>query len=105
MNVSYAAVPAFVLAQSEIGVGGWYGALVNYGALGIWVAFMVYRDYRESQKQDKRHEENLSAFKKIEDAYRTNTDLLIVGLGAMKTIDAQYLSLLDKIRAANAPKP
>lgn len=102
-----ASIPFFVTAEivatPDFG-SGFYSALLNYGALGIWVAFMIYRDYRESNKQDKRHEENLEAFKRIEDAYRTNTDLMIVGLGGVKNMDSQYTALLEKLKSANAPK-
>ena len=54
---------------------GWR-ELINYGALGVWVGFMIYRDYRESIKQDKRHDENLAASKKIEEAFRNQTNLV-----------------------------
>lgn len=82
---------------------GWR-ELINYGALGIWVVFMIYRDYRESTKQDKRHEENLAASKRIEDAFRTNTESIIIGISGMQTLDDNYKKLLSTVRQHNKPE-
>jgi len=86
----------------------WTQALLVYGPLGLWVAWFVLRDRldREERKQERidmerRHQENLAAQRKVEDAFRTHTDLLIVGLAAMKTIDIGYQALLEKIKVSN----
>lgn len=96
-------IAAFLLAQAANPAGiGWEGALVNYGALGLWVLWMLYRDKRESEKQDKRHEENLAAQKAIEKAFRTNTTSIIVVLSKLKNLDTTSLDILERIKADNA---
>lgn len=86
------------LAQAEV-IGPWVAALINYGALGLWVIYLVWRDNRETQKQDQRHQENLASQKKVEEAFQSVTTSLIVGFGAMKNIDQGYADLLKKIEA------
>lgn len=102
-----------VLAQA-VGMPAfsWTQALLVYGPLGLWVAWFVIRDKldREERKQERidlerRHSENLAAQRKVEDAFRTHTDLLIVGLAAIKTIDVGYTTLLEKIKANNTRNP
>lgn len=99
-----------VLAQATAAFS-WEQTLLVYGPLGLWVAWFVIRDRQERQERQqeradlqKRHEENLAAMKKIEEAYRTHTDLLIVGLAAMKTIDLGYSGLLEKLKDSNVQK-
>lgn len=102
MTLSDAIVPMVIVAEATAAEISPWAALASFGPLGLWVMWMLYRDNRESAKQDAQHHENQVAMKRIEDAFRTNTDLLIVGLAAMKTIDQNYLALLDRIKASNA---
>lgn len=62
---------------------------------------MIYRDNRESTKQDARHKENIEQSKAVENAFRTNTTSIIVAMAAAKTIDAGYAELLEKVRQEN----
>lgn len=101
-----------LLAEASASSFSWEQALLVYGPLGLWVVWFVIRDRldREERKQDRidierRHLENLGAQRKVEDAFRTHTDLLIVGLAAMKTIDLGYSALLEKIKASNIHEP
>lgn len=104
------ALPFVLLAEASTAHESWVITLLNYGVAGSMLIWFMWRD-REDRKerndervaQQKRHEENLVALRKIEDAYRTNTDLLIVGLAAMKTIDSGYSTLLAKIKEQNTP--
>lgn len=95
-----------ILAEAATTPFSWTQALLVYGPLGLWVAWFVIRDKldREERKQERadmerRHQENLDASKRMADAVRTNTDLLIVGFGAMKNIDQGYSDLLEKFRS------
>ena len=103
---------AVFLAEVVAAPFSWTQTLVVYGPLGLWVLWFVIRDKMdrderraEKEAQERRHQENLAASKKIEEAFRTHTDLLIVGLAGMKTIDVAYSALLEKIEHANHPKP
>ncbi len=93
-----------LLAQAELVHAAWAPALINYGALGLWVIFMVWRDNRESIKQDKRHEEQITQQRRVEEAFRINTESIIISVSAMKTIDRGYAELLERIKADNARK-
>ena len=96
---------AIVFAEVNLPQFSWTQTLLVYGPLGLWVAWFVIRDKldREERKQERidqerMHAENLAVQKRIEEAYRTHTDLLIVGLAAMKTIDVNYMVLLEKLK-------
>ena len=107
------AIPFLIAADAaSVSNDSWAFTVANYGvATGMLTWFMwrdkLDRDERRQEKSDqqKRHEENLAASKKIEEAFRNQTNLLIVGLAAMKTIDAGYASLLEKIKNTNSPEP
>lgn len=107
------AFPFPIVLAEAVGAGfSWTQTLVVYGPLGLWVLWFVIRDKMdrderkiEKEAQERRHQENLAASKRIEEAFRTHTDLLIVGLAGMKTIDVAYSMLLEKIEKANHPKP
>jgi len=106
------ALPVVLLAEASTASESWIITLLNYGVAGTMLLWFMWRDRLdraerndERKLQQERHEENLAAMKKIEEAYRSLTDLLIVGLGGVKTMDAQYFSLLEKVKAANTPNP
>ena len=79
----------------------WGLTLLNYGVAGVMLGWFMYRDKRESDKQDLRHKENLEQSKAIENAFRTNTTSIIVAVAATKNIDAGYAELLEKVRQEN----
>ncbi len=87
----------------------WTQALLVYGPLGLWVAWFVIRDRldREERKQERidqerRHQENLAAQRAVENAFRTNTNSIIVGMAATKHMDGAFTDLLERIKADNA---
>lgn len=101
----YHATPFVLLAEASTASESWVITLLNYGVAGAMLLWFMWRDKldREERKQErleqqKRHEENLSVQKEMADALRTNTDLMIVGFGAMKNIDKGYADLLEKFR-------
>ncbi len=99
------ALPSLIVAQSAataVDAGPWANTLINSGAIGCWLLYMLWRDKRDSEKQDKRHDENLAAMKKVENAFRVNTESIIVGIASLKTIDGGYAELLSKIRESNS---
>lgn len=85
----------------------WWNILINGGIATGVIGWFMWRDSldRKERKenqvdQERRHNENLAAQKRIEDAFRTTTTSLIVGMGAMKSLDANYLELLSKVNGA-----
>ncbi len=99
------ALPSLILAQSAataVEAGPWANTLINSGAIGCWLLYMLWRDNRETGKQEKRHEENLAAMRNVENAFRVNTESIIVGIASLKTIDGGYAELLAKIRESNS---
>lgn len=98
------ALPFMLIAEASSTTESWAITLLNYGVAGVMLIWFMYRDKRESDKQDTRHRENLEASKAIENAFRTNTESIIVGLAAMKTVDLGYSELLNKIRESNTGK-
>jgi len=86
----------------------WEQALLVYGPLGLWVTWFIIRDMkdREERKQDRidmerRHQENLAAQRAVENAFRTNTNSIIVGMAATKHMDGAFTELLERIKADN----
>ena len=111
MNLVYPPAMAFVFVAAETVATvteSWMLTLANYGVAGAMLIWFAWRDKQERElrereriDQQKQHHENLAASMKIADAFRTQTDLLIVGLAAMKTVDVGYAALLEKIKEAN----
>lgn len=100
--------PIILAEVTSLPEHSWALTLANYGVATTMLGWFMWRDKldrdeRKAERADteRRHLENLAAMRKTEDAFRTHTDLLIVGLAAMKTIDIGYSSLLDKIKASN----
>lgn len=100
-----------VLAVEASTPFSWTQALLVYGPLGLWVAWFVIRDRldREERKleridQERRHQENLEASRKIEDAFRTNTNSIITGMAAMKHLDTAYAEILVRIKEDNGAR-
>ncbi len=111
MNIHYAA-PFVIAAEAGISADSWGMTAANYGVATAMLAWFMWRDKldREERKQERidlqiRHQENITAQKRIEDAFRTNTESILISVSALQTIDSSYKALLDKVRATNKPKP
>jgi len=112
--MNWSAAAPFLIAAEAATVAApesWALTLANYGVATTMLGWFMWKDKldREDRKQEKidqqrRHEENLAASKRIEDAFRTNTMSIIVGISAMKNIDSQYSELLRKIQDENNSK-
>lgn len=102
-NAVAAAYPFIVIfAQATADASySWVLALLNYGALGVWVWWFIQRDKAEREAQERRHQENISAQKAVESAFRTNTNSLLVGMAAMKHLDATYTEILARVKSEN----
>jgi Na+/melibiose symporter-like transporter len=99
------ALPFMLLAEASTASQSWIITLLNYGVAGVMLLWFMWRDKVDRQErnderkvQQQRHEENLESMKKIQEAYRMMTDLLIVGFGGMKQMDTAYTALLEKIK-------
>lgn len=86
----------------------WTQTLLVYGPLGLWVAWFVIRDRldREERKQDRidherRHNENIAAQKAVENAFRTNTNSIILAMTATKHMDATLTDLMKRVQEDN----
>jgi hypothetical protein len=101
-------LPYLLIAQAD-STGVWSG-LSTYGPLGLWVLWMIYRDNREAKiredeakLQQQRHEENLTAMKRMESAMRTNTDSMIAGIAGLRSMDGAFQNLLSQMKEQNRP--
>lgn len=88
------------IAQAEV-LGPWATALINYGALGLWVIFLVYKDKKEGEKRDIQHAENQISQKKIEEAFRATMVSLMVAVEGMKNMDSAFTELAKKVKHDN----
>lgn len=86
----------------------WTQTLLVYGPLGLWVAWFVIRDKldREERKQERldlerRHQENLAAQRAVEQAFRINTNSIIVAMSGMKHMDVAFGEMFVRIREDN----
>lgn len=106
MNITDGLPSVLILAQTAAAASdhGGVNALWTYGPLGIWVAWMIYRDKRESDKQDKRHEENLAQQRRTEEALRTSTSIFITGMAGLQNLDESFSRLLKRIETENTEK-
>jgi hypothetical protein len=112
MTIDFPRLPGvvvpFVLAQAVAPQFSWTQTLLVYGPLGLWVAWFVIRDRldREERKQERadqerRHQENLAAQRAVENAFRTNTNSIILAMAATKHMDAAFTDLLQRIKDDN----
>ena len=97
------AAPFLMLAEAATNTENWVQTLANYGVAGIMLAWFMWRDKQDRDERERRHMENLTAQRRIEDAFRTTTDSLIVGLSSIKNLDAGYSELLARLKG-NAAK-
>lgn len=95
------ALPFLLLAEASTATDSWVITMLNYGVAGVMLLWFMWRDKRESEKQDLRHRENLEQQKRIEDAFRTNTNSIMVGMGAIKHLDGAYTEMLARIKIEN----
>lgn len=86
---------------SEVMSDPWWTPLSNLGVAGVIIGWFMYRDKRESEKQDVRHKENIEQQKQIADAFRNNTESIIIGISALQTLDESYAKLLSKVQQQN----
>lgn len=92
-----------ILAEAAItSPDSWGLTAANYGVAIAMLGWFMWRDKLDREERERRHSENIAQSKRIEDAFRINTDSLIVGISAMKSIDQSYSELLDKMKAINA---
>lgn len=100
MNIHHA--PLFLIAEvatnTSATLSPWL-TLGNYGVLGIWLWYMIARDKKESEKQDKRHEDNLEAQKKVEEAFKTCITSITIAVEGMKSMDRAYAELAAKLNS------
>lgn len=95
------AMTTYLIAQIPVSPDPWWTPLANFGIAGIVIGWFMWRDKRESERQDKRHTENLEQQRKIEDAFRTNTTSIIVALSALKSLDIAHSDLVASLKHAN----
>lgn len=95
------AIPFMLIAEASSATESWAITLLNYGVAGVMLIWFMYRDKRESDKQDTRHRENLEASKAIEDAFRTNTNSIITAMSAIKHMDIAYQEIFVRIKEDN----
>lgn len=96
MDIRYAT--PVILAEAATNAENWGQTLANYGVAGIMLAWFMWRDKLDRDERERRHNENIAQQRKIEDAFRTTTDSLIVGLSSVKHLDAGYSELLTKLQ-------
>lgn len=106
MNDSFrfSLIPILLAQMPGSGSDPWWVPLANFGISGIMLGWFMWRDKRESEKQDKRHEENLAAQRAIEDAFRTNTTSIITSMAGVKHLDGVIADLLARIEQQNKKK-
>lgn len=105
------ALPFFVVFAADVAQPfSWSQALLVYGPLGLWVFWFILRDRldREERKQqrlddERRHQENITAQKRIEEAFRMNTNSIMIAMGAVKNLDGTYTEMLMRIKEGNVP--
>lgn len=59
--------------------------------------WMLYRDKRESDKTDLRHQEHMDQQKKIEKSFQRCITAITVTMEGMKSMDRAYLELAAKL--------
>lgn len=101
-------LPLLLLAETANPGEPWWNLLINGGIATGVIGWFMWRDKqdREERKQaqadhERRHNDHIAQQKKIEDAFRTTTDSLIIAMSAMKTIDNGYADLLARMKATN----
>lgn len=100
-------LPFIIAAEAATTPGAtdsWSLTAANYGVAGIMLAWFMWRDKLDRDERKQNHSDNLAASRRIENAFRTTTDSLIVGMSAMKSLDQVHLDLLQKLKSLNDAK-
>lgn len=110
--IDYKALPIVFIAEASTSSQAWVITLLNYGVAGVMLIYFMWKERldREERKLERvdlerRHQENLSAQKAVENAFRTNTNSVIIGMSALKNLDSAYDDLMHRVRDDNTPKP
>ncbi len=97
------ATVAVTLAQVPVHELGWL-VPVAQGSLSLAVIlWFMWRDGKEREAQQKRHDANILALQEVRDALRSYMELTIIGMRAMKSIDAGYSDLMEQFAKQNKP--
>lgn len=102
-------LPFFVLAQIATEPSfSWFQSLPQFGVCGLWILWFIIRDKldREERKLERtdlerRHQENLAAQRAVENAFRTNTNSVILGMSALKHLNGAFEDMLDRVKSDN----
>lgn len=104
-------IPFMILAQAQDPAVSWIHVLPQYGICGLWILWFIIRDKldrdeRKAEKVDleRRHQENLSAQRAVENAFRTNTNSVILGMSAMKHLNGAFEDMLERVKVDNLDK-
>lgn len=102
-------LPIVMIAGASTASDSWAITLANYGVAGTMLLWFMWKDKldREDRKQEKtdqerRHQENLAAQKAVENAFRTNTTSVVIGMSALKHLDGAYTDMLARVKADNS---
>lgn len=102
------ALPLFMIAEASTSSESWTITLLNYGVAGGMLLWFMWkdkldRDERKTEKvdQERRHQENLSAQRAVESAFRTNTNSVILGMSALKHLNGAFEDMLARVKADN----
>lgn len=97
-----------MIAGASTASDSWAITLLNYGVAGSMLLWFMWKDKldREDRRQEKtdqerRHQENLAAQKAVENAFRTNTNSVIVSMSALKHLDGAYTDMLARVQSDN----
>lgn len=98
-----------LLAEASTASESWAITMLNYGVAGSMLIWFMWKDKldREERRQEKidqerRHQENLAAQKAVENAFRTNTNSVILGMSALKHLNGAYEDMLARVTADNS---
>ncbi len=112
-NATTSIFPILILAQATNADPqfSWFQSLPQFGVCGLWILWFVLRDKldREERKQERldqerRHQENLAAQKDVENAFRTNTNSVILAMAALKHLDGTFGDMLERVKSDNVGK-
>ena len=100
---TFFAIPFFIAAEAGADSVGL--TVANYCVATGMLVYFIRKEGQDRQErkderdaQQKKHDDNIRALQEVRDAMKDTINLVVIGLGAMKNMDADFATLAARVK-------
>ncbi len=98
-------IPFIIAAEAGASSDSWLLTAANYTVATAMLAWFMRKESQDRQERreeriesQKKHDENIEALREVRDAMRDTINLVTVGMGGMRNMDAGFTALAERLR-------